>query len=156
MWRRARGRGSNPVWSSAGMKKVLITTLMPACQSPPAGLSRPRVTRTRETHTAPDLKNLFQAANKSFSTIYIFKKKKALSVWKSFEREARVTAGCQSLTSPHSPAAQISSNVYNKPDHIAQPEPVFLRLAFMTFYPTLEINQGQLKPRCSVFFLYIL
>lgn len=37
--------------------------------------------------------------------------------------------------------AQIRSNVYNKPDHIAQPEPVFLRLAFMTFYPTLKINQ---------------
>lgn len=126
------------------MKKVLITTLMPACQSPPAGLSRPRgrVTRTRETHTAPDLKNLFQAANKSFLTIYILKKKKALSVWISFEREARVTAGCQSSTSPHSPGAQISSNVYNKPDHIAQPEPVFLRLAFMTFYHTLEINQA--------------
>lgn len=33
------------------------------------------------------------------------------------------------------------SNVYNKPNRIAQFQPVFLRLAFMTFYPTLEINQ---------------
>lgn len=45
------------------------------------------------------------------------------------------------LTFPYGPRAQIRSNVYNNSDHIAQPEPVFLRMAFMTFYPTLEINQ---------------
>lgn len=40
VWRRARGQRSNPVWSWRN-EKVLITTLMPACQSP-AGLSRQR------------------------------------------------------------------------------------------------------------------
>lgn len=55
---------------------------------------------------------------------------------------------------PHSPEAQIRSNVYNKPHHIAQSEPVFLRLPFMTFYPTLEINQASRNPTVVCFFIH--
>lgn len=58
------------------------------------------------------------------------------------------------LTFPYSPAAQIRSNVYNKPNHIAQSEPVFLRPAFMTFYPTLEINQAGRNPAVVCFFIH--
>lgn len=65
-----------------------------------------------------------------------------------------ITAGYQSLTFPHSLVARIRSNVYNKPNHIAQTEPVFLRLAFMTFYPTLEINQASRNPAVVCFFIH--
>lgn len=63
-----------------------------------------------------------------------------------------ITAGYQSLTFPHSLVVRIRSNVYNKSNHIAQTEPVFLRLAFMTFYPTREINQASRNPAVVCFF----
>lgn len=39
------------------------------------------------------------------------------------------------------------------PRHIAQPEPVFLRLAFLTFYPPLKINQPGWKA-AALFFVF--
>lgn len=54
---------------------------------------------------------------------------------------SRVTTGYQSSLFPTMKKAQIKSNVYTKPNHTVQPKPVFLRLAFMTCYSTLEINQ---------------
>lgn len=65
-----------------------------------------------------------------------------------------ITAGYQSLTFPHSLVVRIRSNVYNKSNHIAQTEPVFLRLAFMTFYPTREINQASRNPAVVCFFIH--
>lgn len=78
--------------------------------------------------------------------------KKALSVWVSFNGESRVTAGCQSwlfrTVWEHKSALMYIAN----PHHIAQPEPVFLRLAFLTFYPPLKINQPGWKAALHCFF----
>lgn len=41
VWRRPEGSRVKPCLELGRNEKVLITTLMPACQSPPAGLSRP-------------------------------------------------------------------------------------------------------------------
>lgn len=54
------------------------------------------------------------------------------------ERKLNDRAGCQIRLL----GAQIRSDAYSKRDRMAQSQAVFLSLAFMTFYPTLEINQA--------------
>lgn len=60
----------------------------------------------------------------------------------------------QDIKADPPPEAQITSNVYNKPDRIALP--VFPRRAFVTFYPALEMNQALENLLPASFFLFLL
>lgn len=158
----SQGSGVKPCLELCRNEKVLITTLMPACQSP-AGLGRQRggATLAIGARTGGETSDqLCQRGERrkrlpnpplnyeSYFTLRgeknLLRKKEeeiTLSVWISFKGKVSGYSRMSKLTFPSSLGAQIRSNVYNKPHHIAQPQPVFLRLAFLTFYPALEINQ---------------
>ncbi len=116
----SQGSRVRPCLGLGRNEKVLITTVMPACQSPPTGLSRPCSkdaaangaergresfrSRTQKSKQLPTLWSVMKAAQEfilhwGLKTNHLNNslKKPYLSVWTLFERTSRVTAGCQSL-----------------------------------------------------------
>lgn len=109
----SQGSWVKPCLELGRNEKVLITTLMPACQSP-AGLSRPggRVTADwseagwffrsiAESQTAPDLVVKYESCSRTYfaprtENKLLLKKNKTLSVCISSKGKSPVTAGCQS------------------------------------------------------------
>lgn len=81
-------------------------------------------------------------------------KKKSLSVWILLRENLKLQQDVKADFSLQSGSTKIRSNVYNKPNHIAQPEPVFLKPGVYDILPYSGNKSAQLKARCGVFFIH--